>query len=47
MGGIEHRMVTNHQLDYHSAMQAGFDAGTIRPEYVVWECVERYEDRLK
>lgn len=46
-GGVDHRMIADYEYDYHSATQAGFDAGSGKPEYVVWECVERYLDRLK
>lgn len=46
-GGVDHRMITNYNFDYHSATQAGFASGSAEPEYVVWECVERYLDRLK
>lgn len=46
-GGVDHRMITEYNFDYHSATQAGFSSGSIKPEYVVWECVERYLDRLK
>lgn len=46
-GGVDHRMITEYQFDYHNATQAGFAAGSVTPEYVVWECVERYLDRLK
>ena len=46
-GGVDHRMIADYGYDYHSATQAGFDAGSGKPEYVVWECVERYLDRLK
>ncbi len=46
-GGVDHRMIADYDYDYHSAMQAGFASQTIKPEYVVWECVERYLDRLK
>lgn len=46
-GGVDHRMITEYNFDYHNATQAGFAAGSVTPEYVVWECVERYLDRLK
>ena len=46
-GGVDHRMIADYEYDYHSATQAGFDAGSGKPEYVVWECVERYLDRPK
>lgn len=44
-GGVDHRMITEYDYNYHNATQAGFNAS--RREYVVWECVERYLDRLK
>lgn len=44
-GGFDHRMVTEYNLNYRSATEAGFKDST--PEYVVWEIVERYLDRLK
>lgn len=46
-GGVDHRMITEYGFDYHNATQAGFASGSAEPEYVVWECVERYLDRLK
>lgn len=44
-GGVDHRMITEYDYNYHSATQAGFN--TTKPDYVIWECVERYLDRLK
>ena len=44
-GGVDHRMITEYDYSYHNATQAGFASSN--PEYVVWECVERYLDRLK
>lgn len=44
-GGVDHRMITEYDYNYHSATQAGFN--TSKPDYVIWECVERYLDRLK
>lgn len=44
-GGVDHRMITEYEYDYHGATQAGFASS--KPEYVVWECVERYLDRLR
>lgn len=46
-GGVDHRMITEYDFDYHSATQAGFASESAKPDYVVWECVERYLDRLK
>lgn len=46
-GGVNHKMIAEYGYDYHSATQDGFASGTIKPDYVVWECVERYLDRLK
>lgn len=39
-GGVNHRMTIDYGDNYHSATQAGFSSS--KPEYVVWECVERY-----
>jgi hypothetical protein len=44
-GGVDHRLITEYGYDYENATKAGFDDST--PEYVVWEVVERYIDRLK
>ena len=46
-GGVNHQMIAEYGYDYHSATQAGFASESIKSEYVVWECVERYLDRLK
>ncbi len=46
-GGVIHRMIADYGYDYHEATEAGFILASIKPEYVVWECVERYLDRLK
>jgi hypothetical protein len=44
-GGVDHRLITEYGYDYEKATKSGFDDST--PEYVVWEVVERYIDRLK
>jgi hypothetical protein len=44
-GGVDHRMITEYDFDYKTATKAGFGDST--PDYVVWEVVERYLDRLK
>lgn len=46
--GVDHRMITEYDYDYHKATQAGFDSAnqSAKPDYVVWECVERYLDRF-
>jgi hypothetical protein len=44
-GGVDHRMITEYGFDYETAMKAGFKDST--PDYVVWEVVERYLDRLE
>lgn len=46
-GGVDHRMIADYGYDYHSATEAGFAKASEKPEYVVWECVERHLDRLK
>lgn len=45
--GVNHRAIAEYEYDYHSATEAGFVSGSIKPEYVIWECVERHLDRLK
>jgi hypothetical protein len=44
-GGVDHRMITKYGYDYETATKAGFSDST--PDYVIWEVVERYTDRLK
>jgi hypothetical protein len=44
-GGVDHRMITDYDYDYETATKAGFSNSA--PDYVVWEVVERYLDRLK
>lgn len=49
-GNVDHKMIAEYDYDYHSATQAGFDSSAsefVKPEYVVWECVERNLDRLR
>ena len=41
---IDHRMITEYNFDYNAATDAGYKSST--PDIVVWECVERYLDRL-
>jgi hypothetical protein len=38
-------MITEYDYDYKAATKAGFSDYT--PDYVIWEVVERYTDRLK
>jgi hypothetical protein len=45
-GGVDHRMITEYEFDYEKATKAGF-SGSKSPDYVVWEVVERYLDRMK
>lgn len=42
--GIDHRMITEYNFDYNAATEAGYMSSI--PDVVVWECVERYLDRL-
>ena len=42
--GIDHRMITEYNFDYNAATEAGYKSSI--PDVVVWECVERYLDRL-
>ena len=41
---IDHRMITEYNFDYTAATEAGYKSSI--PDVVVWECVERYLDRL-
>lgn len=41
---IDHRMITEYNFDYNAATEAGYNSSA--PDIVVWECVERYLDRL-
>lgn len=41
---IDHRMITEYNFDYNAATEAGYKSST--PDIVVWECIERYLDRL-
>ena len=45
-GGVEHQMVMNHSYNFYLATENALINETI-PDVVVWECVERYIDRLK
>ena len=45
-GGVNHLMVMNYSYDFYLATENALKGDTV-PDVVVWECVERYIDRLK
>lgn len=45
-GGVNHLMVMNYSYDFYLATQTALKGENL-PDVVVWECVERYIDRLK
>lgn len=45
-GGVNHQMIMNHSYNFYLATENALKSETI-PDVVVWECVERYIDRLK
>lgn len=45
-GGVNHVMVMNYSYDFYLATENALKGDTV-PDVVVWECVERYIDRLK
>lgn len=44
--GVNHVMIMNYSYNFYLATEASLRGDTI-PDVVVWECVERYIDRLK
>ncbi len=44
-GGVQHAMIMNHNYDFYQATKELLTEDA--PDVVVWECVERYIDRLK
>lgn len=45
-GGVKHQMVMNHSYNFYLVTENVLKNETIS-DIVVWECVERYIDRLK
>lgn len=45
-GGVNHVMIMNHSYNFYLATESALQGDTV-PDVVVWECVERYIDRLK
>lgn len=45
-GGVNHQMVMNYNYDFYHATESALKSEST-PDVVVWECVERYIDRLK
>lgn len=45
-GGVNHVMIMNHSYNFYLATESALKGDTV-PDVVVWECVERYIDRLK